>query len=329
MSDELANATDQPGDAPVTASPGHPPLGAWLPHFALLALVWGSSFLFIEVAIRQLHPVYVALGRSAFGALTLVIVLKSTGGALPRRPIEWLHLSVVGVVGVALPFILFPYGEQRISSALAGIWNATTPLVALPLSVLVYRIEKFTVRRVVGLLIGFGGVLVVLGVWQGVGGAQLTGQAMCFAAAGCYGVAIPYIRKFLAGSSLSGVAIPAGQLIIATVVLAIAAPILAGAPPAPSTLRPEVIGSLLALGALGSGLAFLLHFRVIRTVGATAGASVAYLFPVVATTLGVLVLSEPVTWHQPVGAAIVLVGVAVAQGFRLKGRARRSTPAAR
>jgi drug/metabolite transporter (DMT)-like permease len=287
---------------------------SWLPGFVALAFIWGMSFLFIKIGVRELHPLYVALGRVATGAVAVSAVLLTTGARLPREPRVWGHLTVVGAVGVAIPFALFGYGEQRVSSVLAGIWNATTPLVALPVAVLIFRTERMTVRRIVGILVGFVGVLTVLGVWHGVGGIQLTGQLMCLAAAICYGIAIPYQRRFLSGMANSGLSVPAGQLITATALLLIVAPLVAGAPPAPTALSIDVIGSVLALGALGTGLAFVLNFRVIRFAGATTSASVTYLIPIVSTVVGIVALGERIRWYQPVGAAVVLTGVAVSQG---------------
>ena len=298
------------------------PVRSWLPGFLALAVIWGSSFLFIKVGVAELHPLYVTLGRVAIGALTLLSALAVTRTPLPRDLRLWAHLTVVGTFGVALPFTLFAYGEERISSTLAGIWNATTPLVVLPLAVLVFRTEPMTRRRVVGLVLGFLGVLVILGVWQGVGGGALTGQLMCLGAAACYGVAIPYFKRFVAGGAESGVAISAAQVLTATAVLAVVAPIVAGRPPAPNELSLDVIGAVLALGALGTGIAFVIHTRNIRLAGASTASMVSYLIPVVATLAGVLVLGERLAWYQPTGAAIVLVGVAVSQGM-LRWPARR------
>jgi drug/metabolite transporter (DMT)-like permease len=164
----------------------------------------------------------------------------------------------------------------------------------------------------------------VLGVWQGVGGSQLTGQLMCMGAALCYGIAIPYQRRFLPGQPGSAIAIPAGQLLAGTLMLLVVAPLTAGAPPAPTSLSLDVIGSVLALGALGTGLAFVFNFRVISVAGATTSASVTYLIPIVATAIGVVVLDETLHWYEPAGAAVVLAGVAVSQGFL---RRRRRPPA--
>jgi drug/metabolite transporter (DMT)-like permease len=288
---------------------------AFLPGFLTLAVIWGASFLFIKVGVRELHPLYLTLGRVGTGALTLLVVLVATRDRLPRDPKLWAHVFVVGGAGIALPFTLFGFGEQRVSSVLAGIWNATTPLVVLPVAVLLFRTERLTVRGAVGIGLGFTGVLTVLGVWEGVGGSHLTGQLMCFAAAACYGLAIPYQKKFFAGRSESGVSLSAAQLLMATAQLTIIAPLLVGAPPAPTDLSLDVVGSVLALGALGTGIAFVINMRNIRLAGASTASMVTYLIPIVATVIGVVGLDEGISWYQPIGALIVLAGVAVSQGL--------------
>ena len=304
-------------------------LRAFLPGYLALAVIWGASFLFIKIGIRELHPLYLTLFRVGTGALTLLIVLAVTRVRLPRDPKLWAHLSVAGTIGVAVPFTLFGFGEERVSSVLAGIWNATTPLIALPMAVLAFRTERLTTRGAVGIGIGFAGVLTVLGVWEGVGGSHLTGQLMCFGAAACYGFGIPYMKRFVAGRSESGVALSAAQLLTATVLLAVVTPLLVGAPPAPADISLDVIGSVLALGALGTGLAFVINMRNIRLAGASTAATVTYLIPIAATIIGVLALDERLSWYQPVGAAVVLAGVAVSQGLvrrRKRSVSRASEP---
>ncbi|KKJ94422.1 DMT family transporter [Micromonospora sp. HK10] len=306
-------------------TPDRAPLRSWLPGFLALGVIWGSSFLFIKVGVTELHPLHLTLYRVATGAATLLVVLAVLRDRLPREPRVWAHLVVVAAFGVALPFTLFGYGEQRVESMLAGIWNATTPLIVLPLAVLVFRTERLTVRRAIGLGLGFAGVLVVLGVWEGVGGSHFLGQLMCLGAAACYGVAIPYQKKFIADTAYTGLSLSAAQLLVATAQLAVVAPLVAGAPPAPAGLSGRVLGSVLALGALGTGLAFVINLRNIRLAGASTASTVTYLIPVFAVLVGAVVLGERMNWHQPVGALVVLVGVAVAQG--MLGR-RRPAPAA-
>jgi drug/metabolite transporter (DMT)-like permease len=279
-----------------------------------LAAIWGSSFLFIKVGVSELHPLYVTLGRVACGAAALLVVLVVTRDRLPRSPVVWAHNAVISVVGVAAPFSLFAFGEQRISSTLAGIWNSITPLVVLPLAVFVFRTEKMTWRRVVGLGLGLTGALVILGVWRGVGGSSLVGQLMCLTAACCYGVAIPYTRRFLAPHRDSGFAMSACQLLVASVLLSVVAPLTTGSVPDLSALSWQVVVAVLVLGAVGTGLAFVINLRNIRLVGASTASMVTYLIPVFATVIGVVVLHEQISWFQPVGALVVLLGVAVSQG---------------
>ena len=306
-------------------APDSPGLRAWLPAFIALAAIWGTSFLFIKVGVRELHPLWLTFARVAAGAVTLLVIVALTRDRLPRDRRLWGHLVVVAALGVTLPFTLFGYGEQRVSSVLAGIWNAATPLVALPLAALVFRTELFTRRRAAGIMIGFAGVLVVLGVWRGVGG---TGQLLCLGAAMCYSVAIPYQKKFIAGRAGSGVSIAAAQLLVALAQLSLAAPLLAGAPPRVTGLSADVVLCVLALGALGTGVAFVLNFRIIRLAGASTSASVTYLMPLVATVVGVTVLGEDLRWYQPVGALIILAGVATSQGVFSRRRAATSADSA-
>jgi drug/metabolite transporter (DMT)-like permease len=297
---------------PRTTAPGP---ATWLPAFAALAAIWGSSFLFIKVGVRELHPMHLALVRSAAGAATLTAALLVTRTRLPRDWRLWGHLAVIAFIGNVVPFTLFGYGEQRISSILAGIWNGTTPLMVLMVAMVMLPEERPTRVKIAGLLVGFVGVLVLLGVWRGVGEAELVGQLLCAAAAAGYGIALPYTRRVIKGRTHSGVAIATSQVLLATAELAILAPLLVGRPPAPSTLSADVIASALALGVLGTGVGFVLYYRLIRVAGATTTSTVTYVLPVFSTLLGIAVLGESLHWYEPVGALVVLAGIAVSQGL--------------
>lgn len=302
-----------------------PPLRVWLPWLVGLAAIWGCSFLFIAVGVRELHPVYVTLGRVGSGALAVWLIMRFTGHRLPRDPVTWLHLAVPGLL-IAFAFTLFGYGERHIPSLLAGIWNGTTPLFTLPVAVLLLRTERFSAAKLTGLMVGFAGTLVVLGAWQGLSGASFTAQLLCAVAAACYGIAIPYQHRFLAQRLDSDLAISAGQLIVATVAMTIVGPVVAGAPPAPWDLSPEVIGSVLMLGAVGTGIALAIHARNIRWVGGSTASYVTYLSPLFAIVVGMVVLGEDPHWYQPVGGAVVLLGVAIAQGRIRIGPKRAPVP---
>lgn len=303
-----------------------PPLRSWLPGLVVLGALWGASFLFIKVAVVDLHPLWVAAGRLVFGGLILGVILLVQRRGLPTDPRAWLVNGLIGVVGCALPFSLFAFAGERIPSLLSGLWNSTTPLVVLPLAVLVFRTEPFTVRRLVGLLLGLTGSLVILGVWDLAGGQyDLAGQLMCLGASACYGISIAFTRRFVSSRHEPPVVAATVQMVVGAVVQVPVALVVAGLP------LPGVaaLAAVVALGALGTGIGFLINLSNIARLGASAASSVTYLVPVFATILGVVVLQERLTWHQVVGGVIVLVGVAVAQGAFRRRTVRRSATGTR
>lgn len=295
----------------------HPTTPSWRPRFALLALIWGSSFLSIKVAVDVLAPIDVAFLRVALGAIVLLIALAVTRQRLPAGRQVWGHLFVIALFGNSIPFFLLAEGETRISSVLAGIWNATTPLLVLVVATFMLPDERPTPRRVAGLLAGFAGVLIVLGPWRSVGGGELAGQLMCLGAAACYGIAFPYTRRFVAGRPDSGTALSAGQLIWSSIQLGIVTAFIGDSP---SRLPLDPILAMLALGVLGTGFAYILNYAIVRMAGATTASTVTYLVPVVSTALGIVVLSEQLEWNQPVGAALVLASVAYSEGLLVRLR---------
>jgi drug/metabolite transporter (DMT)-like permease len=284
---------------------------AWRIQFLALSATWGSSFLFIKVLGRHWPAVWVALGRVALGALTLTVLVYARGERLQLGRGAWRHLAVAAVFFNAIPFTLFAAGEQHVSSIAAGLWNATTPLWVLTIASLALPEERPDRAKLIGLAVGFAGVALLLGPWRGLGGGQLVGHLACAGAAVCYGVGFPYTRRFLAGRPESGVVLAAAQLVCATVLLAIAAPF-ARAPGAGIGLAG--VGSLLALGALGSGVAYVLNYAIVRAAGATTASTVTYVIPVFSTALGVIVLGETLRWNQPAGTLVLFAGIAVSQG---------------
>lgn len=283
----------------------------WQLRLLVLAAIWGMSFVFIKVGVEAFAPLQVAVGRMALGTATLLILLRARGEGLPTDPDTWRHLAIVAVVANVIPFSLFAYGETLTTSVLAGIWNATTPLFTAPLAMLMLRDEPLTRSRIVGLVVGFMGVLVVLGVWQGTGDGQLAGNLMCLGAAASYGVGFPYLRKYLTGRGDSVLSLAAGQLLCGTIELTIITPFLTAMP---SAMPLEAIASVLALGVLGTGIAYVINYGLIRDTGATTTSTVTYLIPLFSTVAGVLILGEPLTWYEPAGAIVVILGVAISQG---------------
>ena len=168
---------------------------SWLPAYLALGLVWGCSFIFIKLGLEFLTPFGVACGRCALGALALVIYAKLKKIALPTDPVIWRKLWIVALLLNLIPGILFAYAEVHVTSILAGIINATTPFATLLVMLLAFREEKLKREQIFGLLLGGFGVLVVLGVWNGIGDNQLIGVIALLAAVTCYGISFPYTKK--------------------------------------------------------------------------------------------------------------------------------------
>ena len=283
---------------------------AWLPSYLTLVLIWGCSFLFNELALRSFSAIAVAFGRISLGALTLVIVLLAMRQRVHLQRSQLVDLVIVAGILTALPFALIAFAQTRVTSILAGLLNATTPLWVAIFVALIIPAERATRQQGLGLALGFVGIGVLLGVWN-VEALDLLGVLAMLGATACYGFGTAWMRWRLADSSLSGASLSAVQLVIATALLLPVVP-LGGAP---TSVSVESVLALLGLGVFGAGLAYVLFWRVVRTAGPTIAATVTYLIPLVSTTLGIVVLGEELTWNQPVGGAVALVGVALAQGL--------------
>ncbi|WP_411146560.1 DMT family transporter [Streptomyces sp. x-80] len=310
-----AAGPDSPGSA---AGPGPRRAMRWRLRFAVLCLVWGFSFLFIKVGNRGFAPLQVTLGRVGFGALVLVAMLLITRERLPRSARIWGHLAVAALLLNVLPFSLFAYSELTIPSTLAGICNATSPLWGMLLSLVALSEDRPTRRRVAGLGVGFLGVLTVLGAWQGFSGTDLTGTAMALGASLSYPIGWIYVRRTLAGTKHSHLSMTSTQLLLATAQLAVLTPLFS---PMPTSFPVVPLLAVFALGALGTGFAFLLQYGLVAEVGPTTAQMVTYFIPVIGTAAGVTLLDEQLSWNTPVGALIVLAGAALTQS-----RPRRTAP---
>ncbi len=298
-----------------------------LARFLMLGAIWGSSFLFMRVALDGISDRQVVVGRMALGAVTLLAILAARREKLPRSVRIWGHLAFLVVFANLIPFFSFAWAEDgRVTSGLAGIFNAMTPLMTMLIATSVLAEERLTRYRTTGLLLAFVGVVLILQPWKGFAGSSLTGQLACLVAATSYGIAITYTRKFLSGAGYSPVTLAAGQISLGALVLLIATPFWAATP---VHLDVKVTGAIAMLGVLGTGVAYLFNYGLIRDIGATRMSTVTYAMPVVAVILGVIVLSEPVRWFDFVGAAVIVLGIAVSER-RIRWRtACRRSPARR
>jgi drug/metabolite transporter (DMT)-like permease len=284
---------------------------SWLGLYIALGIVWGCSFIFIKLGLEFLTPFGVAFGRCALGALALLIYLKIKGLSLVRDRKIIGHLWVVALLLNVIPGILFAWAETEVTSILAGIINAVTPLMTLIAIIVVSRNEKPTTPQVVGLLLGFLGVLTVLGAWKGLGDNPLWAILILLAAVTCYGFSFPYSRRFILPAQLKPEVMAATQVTLGAITLL---PLFLINGIAKSEFLIGPVLAMVALGVFGSGFAYIWNFTIMRDAGSAIASSVTYVTPVVAVAVGLIFLQEKLHWYEPVGALIVLLGAAIAQG---------------
>ncbi len=282
--------------------------------------MWGCSFIFIKLGLEFLTPFGVAFGRCALGALTLLGWAKYKGIALPKSKRLWAHLWVVSMLLNVIPGVLFALAETEVTSILAGIINAVTPLMTLIAIMLVTREEKPKFYQVFGIAIGFIGVLIVLGAWKGLGENPLWAILVLLFSVTCYGFSFPYSRRFVIPHKLPSESVAAAQVTTGAITLL---PFYLFDGIAQDNYQPGPVFAMLALGIFGSGFAYIWNFKVMELAGSAIASSVTYLTPVVAVLVGILFLQESIYWYEPVGALIVLLGAAIGQN-RIKLISRSS-----
>lgn len=278
-----------------------------LARLGVLALLWGSTFLWIKLALTALSPTQLTFARCVLGALTLLALCFGTRQRLPCGRRIWGHLFVAAFFCNALPFSLFSIGEQTVDSGVAGVLNATTPLWTLLIGVVIGTERGVRPVRVAGLLLGFGGVVVISAPWQHADSVGW-GALAIVAAAASYAIGFAYMGRNLAGKGIPTISLSSAQLIAATALTALTLP--AGGL-APVHLDHKGLIAVVALGIFATGITFHLTFRIIADEGATNAATVGYLLPVVSVGLGAIVLGEDFNVRVAAGMVIVLLGVAM------------------
>lgn len=292
---------------------------ATLLRFLAQAAVWGTSFSFIKISLEGLAPGQIVLVRLILGALVLTAVARLRGVTLRMPPKLWGHQLVAAILANVAPYLLLSYGERDTGAGVAGVLVAGTPLITLLIATLALADEKTNWRRSVGFLLGFVGVAVVIAPWHDQLGSTAARFA-CFGAAVCYALGYVYCRRFLSGAGVEPLTLATTQLIAAVVPIALAAPLLGWRDP---SLNIRVVLAVVCLGALSTGFANILYFRLIKDVGATLAAAVDYVVPFFAVLFGFLLLREAPAWNLLVGGVVVLAGMYLAEG-RLPSRLRRT-----
>jgi drug/metabolite transporter (DMT)-like permease len=277
--------------------------------FWVLGLIWGSSFLWIRIAVQEIGPVTLVSFRLLFGVLGLAIVMLWMRPPLPRDARTWMLLALLGIVNMAIPFVLVSWGETRISSALAAVLNGSTPLFTIVMAHLFLRDDRITVARVAGLVVGFGGIVVLLS--RDLGAKSLRSSlpaqgAVLLAALFCAGSAVFARSRFHGVSPIVHAFVPlvAADAVVWLLLPAVEAPV--RLPSLPITWL-----ALVWLGLLGSCLAYLLYYYLIHAWGPTRATVVTFVIPVVGLVLGILFLHETADWRLLGGAALIVGSIGI------------------
>jgi drug/metabolite transporter (DMT)-like permease len=299
----------------------------WLPYgaFASIALIWGASFLFIKVAVQDMSPPLLVLIRSSSGLLALAAIMAATHRRLV--PADWkgrvLPYAIMAITGGVLPWVAIAWGEERISSGLASILTATTPLFAAILVFWVIPSERPSLPNYAGVLTGLAGVVILVlpGITAGGLRGDLIGAGAVLVAAASYAVSALYQRRRLRRMNVYEASL--GQLALTAL---IALPL--SAPTVPSAqFAPVSIAAALALGVAGSGIAGVLYYYVLNSLGPVRGSGVTLLVPVTAVFWGVTLLHEHLTIPIVMGMVVILAGIVLTNIGRQAASPMQSKPA--
>jgi drug/metabolite transporter (DMT)-like permease len=290
-----------------------------------LALIWGVAFIFITVAVTHVDPLTYVWLRLSIAAVALWLLLRWRGERLKLPLAVWGAILVLALFNNMIPFVLFGWGQQHIASGLAAILNAATPIWGVIVAHLWTRDERVTTAKLLGVLVGFGGVATMIGpdlLFNGNG--TVLAQLACLTAALCYALAGVWARRFKA-LNVPPIKVAAGQLIIGAVAMApialiIDQPWLRPLPP------PEAWGAIVALALFCTALGYVLYFKLIETAGATNALLVTLLVPPTAILMGGLIFGERLTSGQFAGFGIIALGLALIDG-RLFAPLRRKVVA--
>ena len=286
----------------------------------ILSVIWGGSFFFIGVAVKEMTPLTIVLCRVGLASLILLGVVRLTGKTIPTSPGVWGMFFVIGALNNLIPFSLIVWGQTHIDSSLAAILNATTPIFSVVLAHLLTREERLTAGRLAGVIVGWAGVAVLIGIESlGGFGVQVLGQLAVVGASLSYACAAIYGRRFKA---MDPVVVSTGMLCGSTVMMLPLA--LMVDQPWHLAPGPATWAALVGLSAVSTALAYIIYFRVLAVAGATNILLVTFLIPVSAIFLGVMLLGERPGWNAFGGMALIFLGLIAIDGRLIKRFKRQS-----
>jgi drug/metabolite transporter (DMT)-like permease len=286
-----------------------PRLYHWL-LIAFLAVVWGFAFYLIAIALRSFPPVTLVTLRLIIGAVVLSMILRWKGLSLPTEPVWWWYFSLLAAMGNLIPFTLITWAETRIPSSQAGLIMALMPISTMVLAHYFVAHEALTMRRVVGVVLGFGGVVILVGgqAMTDIGGVGLWAQLACVLATFAYAVNAVYVKRL---PKKNGLVVGAGSLIAGSLIFTPVA-LWVDQPWALVTTTESWL-AILVLGVLATALATWIFFIVINDIGPSFLSIINYLIPVISFVVGVVLLSEPAELSKIAGLLVVCIGIAISQ----------------
>jgi len=285
--------------------------------FIFLGGIWSASFLWIKLALDEIGPLTLVAFRVLFGVLFAGGVVILQRKSWPRDWAGWFPFLLLGVTSVAIPFFLITWGELSIDSAVASILNATVPLFTIVIAHLFLHDDKMTVQRVIGLFVGFIGVVVLLSEDLTAGAqSSILGQAAVILASIFYAASSVYARRKT--QSAPGLVRGAAPLVSATLIMWLVAPVLESPLEVPQL--PLTWTAILWLGILGSGLALILWYYLLHEIGPTRTGMVTYIFPLGGVVLGVIFLNEHLSWQLAIGALLIISSIVVVNWQPKKSR---------
>ena len=287
----------------------------------LLSLLWGGAFFMIELGLRGFPPNTLVFLRMALAVPPMLLILKFIGHRLPNDRKSWQQLLVLGAINAALPFILFFWGQTQIDSGLASVLNATTPLWGVVTAHFLTRDEKATPSRIIGVLLGIAGIIVMVGTEAlgGISGSVLA-QLACLAATLSYAFAAIYGRT-LSQSTMTPMVVATGQVITAAILMLPVA-LIVDHPWALAAPGWDAWAGAIGLAIPSTAIAYFYYFRLIDRAGASNAMLVAFIMPVIAIILGVVALGEMVELKEIAGAALIALGLVAIDGRFLPKRSQ-------
>lgn len=285
---------------------------SWLPLWTVISITWGFSFLFIKVAGEFLDPFQQTFGRLALGAIVVIMFMLATKRKFITDKKAIGHLAFLAVIAHAIPFSLVAWAEHYITTIAASLINSMLALWVALFAVWFLPEEKLNRTKFFGLLLGFFGIMILLGVWD----ASFRGNWLAYAAGVLstvgYAASNIWTRKNITPMKLDPFSATAAQLAIGATIMGIVSLFVSAKP---TSYPLSGVASLILLGIVGTGIAFALNLELINRAGSVISSTTGYSMPVVATVAGVIFLREELNWYEPFGAVIALVGIAITQGL--------------